>query len=236
MTKQMWWRSLLILCALCVPGILDARAQVQPAATPEPQRQDAAPPASSGAAQSAPSVTDAADGRVPLSEAAVSRGTNGEALIAATLRAVPAMGTPDAPVANVRFVIENRSAAAYSLLSGRVTFYDAAGVRCGEGLFTANSLAASERAEVDAPGLRLICAPAAWRIVPVALVTGGALMMNTPTQTTALATTDDAPRLSININGTVMPVQLGNPVEIEVGSERVRIIVTRDAVTGGKLP
>jgi hypothetical protein len=33
------------------------------------------------------------------------------------------------------------------------------------------------------------------------------------------------PNLEININGKTLPLQLGNPLEIVVGKERVRIVV-----------
>jgi hypothetical protein len=39
------------------------------------------------------------------------------------------------------------------------------------------------------------------------------------------ATTTSVPPLEINVNGKTIPIQLGNPLEIQVGKERVRIIV-----------
>jgi hypothetical protein len=33
------------------------------------------------------------------------------------------------------------------------------------------------------------------------------------------------PRLEININGRTLPLQIGNPLEIVVGNERVQIVV-----------
>lgn len=194
--------------------------------------QDTARPAES---QMTPAATAMDDGRVALTETALARGANGETLLAATLRATPTAGSREAPVADVRFVVENRGASAFSYLSGRVTFYDAAGVRCGEGLFTANSLTAGERAEVDAPGLRLTCTPVAWRIAPVAFVSNDTVMgspsanaaANVTSSATSAATSNAATEsgLSIEINNMTLPVQLGNPIEVVVGGERVRIVV-----------
>ena len=39
------------------------------------------------------------------------------------------------------------------------------------------------------------------------------------------AATPNVPPLEINVNGKTIPVQLGNPLEIQVGKERVRIVV-----------
>src|SRR5205085_11275807 len=44
------------------------------------------------------------------------------------------------------------------------------------------------------------------------------------TMTGASAATN-VPPLEINVNGKTIPVQLGNPLEIQVGKERVRIVV-----------
>ncbi|HWW77596.1 MAG TPA: hypothetical protein VNZ44_19490 [Pyrinomonadaceae bacterium] len=45
----------------------------------------------------------------------------------------------------------------------------------------------------------------------------------TPASTSA--TTAAVPPLEINVNGKTIPIQLGNPLEIQVGKERVRIVV-----------
>ena len=58
---------------------------------------------------------------------------SGAAALEATLRTTALNGAPDTPVTNVRMLIKNRSTVAYAFVSGSVTFYDAAGVRCGEG-------------------------------------------------------------------------------------------------------
>lgn len=226
-------RKLLVLFGvwLAMSFIVVAQDTTQPTETPTPT-----PAPQTVAQQTTPAAASQADdGRVALTETALARGANGETLLAATLRSTPAAGSREAPVADVRFIIENRGASAFSYLSGRVTFYDAAGVRCGEGLFTANSLLTGERAEVDAPGLRLTCAPVAWRITPVALVANGMVVgsqsANAAASVTSSATSAASPNaatesnLSIEINNMVLPVQLGNPIEVVVGGERVRIVV-----------
>jgi hypothetical protein len=45
------------------------------------------------------------------------------------------------------------------------------------------------------------------------------------TATTATTGAAATPPLEINVNGKTIPIQLGNPLEIVVGKERVRIIV-----------
>jgi len=219
----------MMLCVfgLAMSSVAIAQDTTQPTETPAPT----ATPQTT-AAQMTPAATPTDDGRVALTETALARGASGETLLAATLRATPAAGSREAPVADVRFVVENRGASAFSYLSGRVTFYDAAGVRCGEGLFTINTLTAGERAEVDAPGLRLTCAPVTWRVAPVALVANGMVVgnpfANAASGVTSSAASSNAAtesNLSIEINDMVLPVQLGNPIEVVVGGERVRIIV-----------
>lgn len=227
MIKQSQKLMMLCVVGLAMNSSVIAQDTMQRTETPAPTVAS-----QTTAQQATPAATSTDDGRVGLTETALARGTNGETLLAATLRATPAAGSREAPVADVRFVVENRGASAISYLSGRVTFYDAAGVRCGEGLFTANSLMPGERAEVDAPGLRLTCAPVAWRIAPVAFVANGIAVGNasvnaasgvtSPAASSNAATESD---LSIEINNMTLPVQLGNPIEVVVGGERVRIVV-----------
>lgn len=108
--------------------------------------------------------------RMPLTEAAVAFDAGGVPALEATLRTTALNGAPDAPVTNARLVIRNRSTFAYSFVSGAVTFYDAAGVRCGEGIFKADVLAADESFEADLPGLRIRCEAVSWRVVAMNLV------------------------------------------------------------------
>src|SRR6185312_9587690 len=88
--------------------------------------------------------TEPAEKRVPLGEAAVAFDGTGAPALEATLRTTALNGSPDAPVTNVRLVVKNVSAIPYAFVSGVATFYDAAGVRCGEGVFKADALTPNE--------------------------------------------------------------------------------------------
>jgi hypothetical protein len=210
--------------------------------------------AQGGAAQtSSPSATkvapsqDAGERRVPLTEQPIALDTAGRAVLAGRLRTATNAtlnGTLDAPIRNTRIVIENRSQTFFTYVSGFATFYDAEGVRCGEGLFNLDALAASESAETDTPGLRLTCTPAAWRIAATTLLTrtGDTAKpydpLLAPNATPASAQSASAsvttpspvaaavPPLMIDINGKTLPVQLGNPLDIKIGNERLRIVVS----------
>ncbi|HEY9404115.1 MAG TPA: hypothetical protein VIQ24_15760, partial [Pyrinomonadaceae bacterium] len=170
----------------------------------------------------------------------------GRIALGGRLRTTTLAGTQDAPARNVLIAIENRSQFFYNYVSGSATFYDAGGVRCGEGMWKVGTLAVGEVAEVDTPGLRLTCTPATWRIVAINLLTrstdvakpdGGAPPApdsampappagSTTTQSTPTMTAyPPLMRLEININGRTLPLQIGNPLEIVVGNERVNIVV-----------
>lgn len=116
------------------------------------------------------STNSANERRVPLNEAAVAHDANGAAALEATLRTTELNGSADSPVTNVRVVVRNTSGISYAFVSGVVTFYDSAGVRCGEGIFKADVLAADESFETDTPGVRIRCQAATWRIVATNLV------------------------------------------------------------------
>src|SRR2546423_2004803 len=190
------------------------------------------------------------ESRVPLSQAAVAYDVEGHEALGGRLRTQTLAGTPDAPVRNTRVVVENRSPVFYNYVSGWATFYGADGVRCGEGLWKLEALAPNEQVEGDTPGLRLTCAPSTWRIVATTLLTrtGDVAKPREPTtpppaETGQKATTEttttgavsasangasattNVPPLEINVNGKTIPIQLGNPLEIQVGKERVRIVV-----------
>ena len=132
----------------------------------------------------------------------------------------------------------------YNYVAGWATFYGEDGVRCGEGLWKLEAFAPREQVEVDTPGLRLTCTPSTWRIVATTLLTrtGDVAKPREQTQpppaepgTPASAAATDAsanaaapaamPPLEINVNGKTIPLQLGNPLEVVVGKERVRIVV-----------
>jgi hypothetical protein len=157
--------------------------------------------------------------RVSLNEAAVALDANGASALEATLRTTALNGAPDTPVTNIRMIVRNRSAISYAFVSGAVTFYDAAGVRCGEGVFKADALAVDESFETDTPGLRIRCAAASWRIVATHL-----LPRQAPNQ--PIANLTRAPtNLVISIDGEVHPIQLDRPLAVTLGEKRRTIIV-----------
>lgn len=202
------------------------------------------------AQQQTPAEASAGSGsgepRVALTEAATAFDVAGRVALGGRLRTTALAGTQDAPARNVLIVIENRSSFFYNYVSGSATFYDASGVRCGEGLWKVGTLAVGESAEVDTPGLRLTCTPTTWRIVAINLLTRSTDVAK-PDQPAPAATDSAAPpatapspgataltvppatatmpRLEININGRTLPLQIGNPLEIVVGNERVNIVV-----------
>jgi hypothetical protein len=164
------------------------------------------------------------------------------------LRTLSLAGTPDAPVRNTRVVVENRTPVFYNYAAGWATFYGEDGVRCGEGLWKLEAFAPREQVEVDTPGLRLTCTPTTWRIVATTLLTrtgdvakpreqtapppaepGSASPASEPAAGASTTTTTTGapatPPLEINVNGKTIPIQLGNPLDIVVGKERVRIVV-----------
>lgn len=167
-------------------------------------------------------TADIDEKRVPLSEAAVATDGAGVAALQATLRTTSLNGSPEAPVTNVRLIVKNTSPIPYAFVSGIVTFYDAAGIRCGEGLFKADALAVNESFETDTPGLRIRCETASWRIVATNL------LPSIPPNT-MIATLTRAPQnLVIVIDGESHPIQLDKPLVLTLG-ERSRTIVVRTA-------
>jgi hypothetical protein len=157
--------------------------------------------------------------RVPLSEAAVAMDATGAAALEVTLRTTALNGAPETPVTNVRMVVKNRSNVAYAFVSGSVTFYDAAGVRCGEGLFKADSLASDESFETDSPGLRIRCEAASWRVMATNLVP------RMPPNMPIGALTRAPENLVISIDGETHPIQLDKPLTLTLGEKRRTIIV-----------
>jgi hypothetical protein len=192
----------------------------------------------------------AAEQRVPLAEQAVALDALGHAALAGRLLTTALNGGNDAPVRNVRLVIENRSADFYTYISGWATFYDASGVRCGEGMFKLDALAAQESAETDTPGLRLTCAPSAWRIVALNLLTragdtarpilpaqgqsnnaGAEQQQSQPaTQTGATAQPEAGSALplfvNVSVDGRAYRIPLGSTLEIPVNKKRTKITVS----------
>ena len=157
--------------------------------------------------------------RVPLNEVAVALDGSGGSALEATLRTTTLYGAPDAPVANVRLLVKNTSPIPYAFVSGIVTFYDAAGVRCGEGIFKADALAVNETFETDTPGLRIRCEAASWRIVATHL------LPRVPPNTLIAPLARPSQNLVVVINGESHPIQLDKPLVITLGERRNTIVV-----------
>ncbi len=163
--------------------------------------------------------------RVALTETAVAFDGSGMSALEATLKTTTLNGAEDSPVTNVRFVVKNSSSVSYVFVSGLVTFYDGSGVRCGEGVFKADALSVGEAFETDAPGIRIRCAPATWRIVATNL-----LSKVNPAAANSAGTTANrsAANLVISVDGEEHPIQLGKPMVLKLGDAQ-RTIVLREA-------
>ena len=230
-TKLFTTASLLAVVAACACAASAQTAQATPQQTAE-TTSDVRP----------------SEAHVPLAQAAVAYDVAGNEALGGRLRTQALAGTPEAPVRNTRLVVENRSPVFYNYVAGWATFYGEDGVRCGEGLWKLEAFAPREQVEVDTPGLRLTCTPATWRIVATTLLTRtgdvakpreqtpappaetGAPQSSTPESAARPSTPESSsaasvPPLEINVNGKTIPIQLGNPLDIVVGKERVRIVV-----------
>lgn len=157
--------------------------------------------------------------RVPLSEAAVAFDGTGAAALEATLRTTSLSGAPEAPVTNVRLIVKNTSSIPYAFVSGLVTFYDAAGIRCGEGIFKADALAVNESFETDTPGLRIRCEATSWRIVATHL------LPRMPPNTLIAPMARPTSNLVIVIDGESHPIQLDKPLVLTLGEKRSTLVV-----------
>jgi hypothetical protein len=157
--------------------------------------------------------------RVALTQPAVAMDASGAAALEATLRTTALNGAPEVPVTNIRMVVRNRSTSPYAFVSGAVTFYDAAGVRCGEGMFKADALAVDESFETDLPGLRIRCEAATWRIIATSLLPR--IPPNAPIPELARTPSN----LVISIDGETHPIQLDKPLTLTLGEKRRTIIV-----------
>lgn len=181
-------------------------------------------------AQETTAVQTPTEQPVALAQKAVALDAAGREALSASLLTSALQGTPEAPVKNVRFVVENRGALLYTYVSGIVTFYKEGNVRCGEGLFTLNALAPAESAEVDAPGLRLECTPSSWRIVAANLMTRASdaakpSVETQPTPPTPPAQPAQSP-LYLTIDGRQYQVPLNSTLEIPVTKKRIRITLS----------
>jgi hypothetical protein len=168
--------------------------------------------------------------RVALTEAALALDGSGASALEATLKTTALNGAADSPVTNIRLVVKNSGVVPYAFVSGLVTFYDGAGVRCGEGIFKADALSVNESFETDTPGIRIRCAPATWRIVATNLLPR--VTPNAAASISAASTTSaEKParlNLIISVDGEEHPIQLERPMVLTLGAER-RTIVVREA-------
>ena len=174
------------------------------------------------AQEQSPVVETLNEKRVSLNEAAVAFDGNGATALEATLRTTALNGAPDTPVTNIRIVVRNRSTVSYAFVSGAVTFYDAAGVRCGEGVFKADALSVDESFETDTPGLRIRCEATTWRIVATNL------LPRVPPNPPIGALMRGPLNLVISIDSETHPIQLDKPLTLTLG-ERRRTIIVRSA-------
>ncbi len=171
------------------------------------------------AAQTASGLIERA---VPLTQAAVAHDGSGAPALEATLKTTALHGAADSPVTNIRMIVRNASGIAYAYVSGLVTFYDASGVRCGEGLFKADALAADEAVETDTPGIRIRCAPANWRIVATNLLPR---VSPNSIPSTPPAPSRTSSNLIISVDGEEHPLQLEKPMVVTMGDSRRTILV-----------
>jgi hypothetical protein len=167
----------------------------------------------------------AVEKRVALNEKAVALDGSGAPALEATLKTTALNGAEDSPVTNIRFVVRNVGSVSYAYVSGLVTFYDGAGVRCGEGQFKADALSVDEAAETDTPGIRIRCAPTTWRIVASSLiprVAASGIVSAGPTPGRSSL------NLVIAVDGEEHPIQLDKPMVLKLGAIE-RTIVLREA-------
>jgi hypothetical protein len=170
----------------------------------------------------------AGERRVPLTEPAVALDGSGAPALEATLKTTALNGAPDTPVTNTRIVVKNSGAVSYAFVSGLVTFYDSAGVRCGEGLFKADALLVNEASETDTPGIRIRCSPAAWRIVATNLLPRVTPNVTSPVGVVSFTAERASLNLVISIDGEEHPIQLDKPMVLTLGDAQ-RTIMLREA-------
>ena len=158
--------------------------------------------------------------RVSLNQAAIALDASGAPALEASLRTTALSGAPETPVTNIRMIVKNRSTFPYAFVSGAVTFYDAAGVRCGEGMFKADALAVDESFETDSPGVRIRCEAATWRVIATSL------LPRIPPNAPIAALTRAPSNLVISIDGEAHPIQLDKPLVLTLGERRRTIVVS----------
>src|SRR6266446_10906698 len=168
--------------------------------------------------------------RASLNDAAIAFDAKGAPGIEARLLTTVLNGSQDSPVTNVRLVIKNPTANSYTYVTGFATFYDAAAVRCGEGLFKVDALAPNESAETDTPGLRLRCTPASWRIVATNLLTrtydaAKPTEAAPPPAETPVVEKTTPVNFIISIDGERHPIQVDRPIVLKLGNRNRRIVL-----------
>ncbi|HKO61427.1 MAG TPA: hypothetical protein VJV03_09725 [Pyrinomonadaceae bacterium] len=158
---------------------------------------------------------------VPLTNTAIALDGNGVAALEATLKTTALHGAEDSPVTNIRVVVRNASSIDLAFVSGLITFYDSAGVRCGEGIFKADALTVGEAFETDTPGIRIRCSPATWRIVATNLLPRVPPAVTTP----PLMSSRSSANLIISVDGEEHPIQLDRPLVLQFGATERTIVV-----------
>ena len=164
-----------------------------------------------------------------INDAAVALDSQGAPALEVRLLTTTLNGSEDSPITNVRLQIKNITPNFYSYVTGIATFYNANGVRCGEGMFKLDALAAGESAETDTPGLRLSCPPAGWRVI------ANNLLMRTPEMSKPAEPPPPPPEPTaekpapvnfiISIDGEQHPIQLNNPIVLKLGNKNRKIVL-----------
>ena len=167
--------------------------------------------------------------RAALNEPAIALDARSAPALEARLLTQVLNGAEDSPVTNIKLSVKNATANFYTYVSGWATFYDANGMRCGEGLIKIDALGPQEAAEVDTPGLRLRCSPQSWRVVATNLMTR-TVDIAKPTETAppveAAAPDRPAPmNFVISIDGEEHPVQVNNPITLKLGNRNYKIVL-----------
>jgi hypothetical protein len=173
-----------------------------------------------------PVAAQESESRVALNQPATAVDTSGTPAIEAILMTQVLNGADDSPVTNIKLVVKNVGGVFYTYITGWATFYDSAGVRCGEGLFKVDALAVSESAATDAPGLRLRCSPSTWRIVATNLLTRAGDTAKPGESTSSSESERPGPtNFVISIDGEEHPIQLNNPIVLQMGNRERRIVL-----------
>ena len=173
-----------------------------------------------------PVAAQQSESRAALNQPATAANTGGSPAIEATLLTQVLNGADDSPVTNIKLVVKNVSGVFYTYVTGWTTFYDSAGVRCGEGLFKVDALAVGESAATDAPGLRLRCSPSTWRIVATNLLTRAGDVAKPGESAPSSEGERPAPvNFIISIDGEEHPIQLNNPIVLQMGNRERRIVL-----------